>query len=79
MVIDLSRISTFNEKDGAYNTKYIRFDIINGKYGSDSCVDVEYFAIHDNLEEIYALNADMGSVWYVDAAGNGTDVTVGEQ
>ena len=74
MIIDLSRGATFNENGGEYFAKYIRFDIFNGKRDSTSFVDVEYFGLHDNLEEIYALNADMESVIYVDAVGNETYV-----
>jgi hypothetical protein len=79
MVIDLSRIATFNENDGTYGAKYIRFDIVNGNRQSDAFVDVEYFAIHDDLDEIYAFNSDMGSIWFVDNTGKGASVTVNAQ
>ena len=74
MIIDLSRGATFNESEGEYFAKYVRFDIFNGKRDNTSFVDVEYFGLHDDLNEIYALNSDMESVTYVDASGNVTNV-----
>lgn len=70
MVIDLSRIATFNENNGEYFTKYIRLDIINAKRDSTAFVDIEYFGLHDDLEEIYALNSDMNTIIFVDSIGN---------
>ena len=86
MVIDLSLLPTFTEKNGEYFTKYIRFDIINGKRDNTAWIDVAYFGIHDSLDEIYALNSDMESVFYVNQyvvesglpVGKGTTVTLGE-
>ncbi len=74
MIIDLSRIATFNESNGEYFAKYIRLDIVNNKRDSTAFVDVEYFGLHDDLDEIYALNDDMETLTYVDASGNETYV-----
>lgn len=74
MVIDLSRIPSYNESNGEFYAKYVRVDIINGKYDSDSYVDVEYFGIHDSLDEILTLNSDMGSVWYVNSEGKASSI-----
>lgn len=87
MVIDMAVLPTFIENNGEYFTKYIRLDIVNGKRDNTAWVDVEYFGIHDSLEEIYELNADMGSVYYVSElttesgvpVGKGATVTLGEK
>ena len=86
MVIDLGVLPTFAEKNGQYFTKYIRLDIVNGKRDNTAWIDVEYFGIHDSLEEIYALNSDMESVYYVNQyvvesglpIGKGTTVKLNE-
>ena len=79
MVIDLSKIPSYNESNGEFYAKYVRVDVINGKYQSDSYVDVEYFGLHDSLEEILTLNADMESVWYVNAEGKASSLSTTQE
>ena len=83
MVIDLSLIATFNDNGGEYFAKYVRLDIVNGKRDSSAWIDVAYFGLHDDLEEIYALNADMGQVYLVSeldsGKGKGTNVVIEQQ
>ena len=48
--------------DGTYRLKFVRFDVFNNPVDEATHIDFAYFAIHDNLEEIYEANSDMTEV-----------------
>ena len=87
MVIDMAVLPTFVENNSEYFTKYIRLDIVNGKRDNTAWIDVAYFGIHDSLDEIYALNSDMESLYLVSEltalsgspVGKGETVILGKQ
>ncbi len=43
-----------NEK-GEYVASFVRWDLLNQKVTADMYIDVAYFGLHDNLEDIYAM------------------------
>ena len=60
-VIDLERLSpkTFKpDENGAYNTKYFRFDVFNKRLPEDVTIDIAYVGMDSDLSEICALNAE---------------------
>ena len=67
-VVDLSKaVGTFTQKDGSgYGAKYIRLDVINRSFAEEHSIDVAYVGINTSLEEIIALNGDMGSIMMMD-------------
>ena len=55
LIIDLSAlgIPTFNETDGEYFAKYLRLDIINGTVSADTCFDIAFIGISDDLPAVF--------------------------
>ena len=43
-----------NDED-EYVASFVRWDLLNQKVSADMYIDVAYFGLHDNLEEIYAM------------------------
>ena len=65
LIVDLSKSgmsAIVPNEDGTYSIQHIRFDVFNIPVNEQTHVDLVYFAIHDNLEEIYAANTDMSEV-----------------
>ena len=61
IVVDLSMagINKFKDTDGKYCAQYMRFDIFNKEVSTEGThVDIAYVGIHDNLEDICALEKD---------------------
>ena len=42
-------------KDGEYIASFVRWDFLNQKVSKDMYLDIAYFGLHDNLEDIYAI------------------------
>lgn len=63
VVVDVStfgKASIIAEADGSYKLKHVRLDPINGINDTDHRVDIAYFAVHDNLDDILSFNKDAG-------------------
>ena len=58
------------DEDGKINLKYLRFDPINAINDTSHRVDIAYFAIHNNLDEIIEFNADEGEITLVEGSSN---------
>ena len=75
LVVDVSKYENetiIPEEDGTYKLKYVRFDPINGTNDINYRVDIAYFAIHNNLDEIIEFNAEEGEIHLVEGFGNVT-------
>ena len=68
MIIDLSAISKYAAKDGAYNASLIRLDMFNGSskvFEANTVMDVSFAAMSDDISSLYSLVTDMESVTVV--------------
>ena len=63
VIIDLSKLSEVHaSSDGTYSLNFVRWDFLNGKVSSDMYIDVAYFGVHDDLNEIYTMELDKTKV-----------------
>ena len=65
LVIDLSswNKANFQPNDaGEYLAQYLRVDLFNESYGKDNAINIAYMGMHDDLDEIFALNADLNEI-----------------
>ena len=77
LVIDTSsfgKSSIKTNKDGEYKLQYVRFDVFNGLKSPTGQfvdkVDLGYFALHDNLDEILEFHAeDMETITLITGKG----------
>ena len=75
LVVDVSKYGKETiaaEDDGTYKLNYLRFDPINGTNTMDYRVDIAYFGIHNNLDEIIEFNAEEGEIHLVEGKNNVT-------
>ncbi len=65
-VLNMTERSTSNgfipNADGTYTVKYVRLDVLNQKTPTTDCIDIAYFAITDDLQDVYDMNKDLKSV-----------------
>ncbi|MBQ8407964.1 MAG: hypothetical protein IJY39_03790 [Clostridia bacterium] len=67
LVADMSKqgLPTFSANaNGKFIAKYARLDIFNCVMSTESCVDLAYFGISDNLDDICRLNGNKGTAVY---------------
>ena len=59
-ILDISRFThpSFNEEDGKYFCKYIRFDFFNKRHTEGVALDIAYIGMDSSLEEICKLNQE---------------------
>ena len=50
------------DKDGNCTLSFVRLDILNKKVSADMYIDIAYFGLHDNLEDIYKLELNKEAV-----------------
>lgn len=65
LVVDLanSGIATiFPTDEGTYKIKHVRFDVFNTRVSESTHVDLAYFALHDDLNDIIEDNSDMDEI-----------------
>lgn len=48
--------------DGAYVPKFLRLDCLNSTYTAEEYMDIAYLGIHDNLDDVLALNSDLENI-----------------
>ena len=75
IVVDVTKFgksSIVAEEDGTYKLKHVRLDPINGTNTMDYHIDIAYFGIHNNLDEIIEFNADEDEIHLVEGFGNVT-------
>ena len=75
VVVDLTKYNNDTivpNDDGTYTLLHVRLDPINSPNDTSFRVDIAYFAIHDNLDEIVEFNADEGEIHLVEGEGNVT-------
>jgi hypothetical protein len=75
IVVDVTKFgksSILAEEDGTYKLKHVRLDPINGTNSMDYHIDIAYFGIHNNLDEIIEFNVDEGEIHLVEGYGNVT-------
>ena len=53
------------DENGDYKIKFVRFDVFNETVSESTCVDLSYFAIHDDLGEILDANSDISEITLV--------------
>ncbi|MBR2335948.1 MAG: hypothetical protein IKA62_06990 [Clostridia bacterium] len=77
-VASFGKSTIIPNEDGTYTLKHIRFDAINGTQDTSYRIDIAYFGVHDNLEEIldYTESCEEESV-ILYSAGSATPI-VGE-
>lgn len=74
LVVDTSKFgkSTIAPKaDGTYTLKYVRLDPINGTTDTNYRIDIAYFAIHSDLNEILEFNKSEGEDEIIFVTGRG--------
>jgi hypothetical protein len=67
VVVDASTLSGYViDTSGQYRANFMRVDVLNSEKNqtvTENCyIDIAYFGISDNLEDIYKLNADMDEI-----------------
>lgn len=74
IVIDCSTVGNLSKAvtpnaAGEYKIQFVRFDAFNQKAGPKIGLDVAFFAIHSDIDEIVAANSDMAEVLIIDDYG----------
>ena len=71
MFIDASKaIGTFKSADdGYYYAKHLRIDIFNSVMSAEDYIDLAYFAIFDELEDLCKLEENKGMADYISSGG----------
>lgn len=83
IVADLTKqnLPKFNaNSNDEYVAKYARLDIFSSKMAAESYIDIAYFGISDNLEDICKLNGNSGAAYYAEfgAVAGMLDFATGE-
>ena len=83
LVIDLASSgmkSIIPTDDGTYKIKFVRFDVFNTPVTESSRVDLAYFALHDDLNDIIDGNTDMSEIaLFQDGRATIIDTSTGQQ
>jgi DNA gyrase inhibitor GyrI len=71
IVLNLAKygLTSFEATNGTYKAKFIRIDFLNQKMAESSYLDIAYFAMSDNLDDICLLNRDVPKLNYTDTPG----------
>ena len=65
IVVDISghgKESFKANSDGTYSVNYLRLDIFNEAVNAATVCDIEYVALFDSMDEVWAHNADMAKI-----------------
>ena len=64
LVVDLSKFgkeSTFDKNgNGEYAAKYLRFDVFQAGVSNETCIDIAYIGMSDDLRDVCMLNRELG-------------------
>ena len=82
LVVDLanSGIATiFPTDEGTYKIKHVRFDVFNTPVSESTHVDLAYFALHDDLNDIIEGNSDVDEItFFKNNTASQIDTSTGE-